>query len=362
MWWIIILCVVAKSIHAVDKAIYENYKLFSVIPRNESQLDLLKLLRNTNNIGVSFWREPSVMNREIDIMVPPHKLSDLSEILGKIGAPYDIKIHNIQKLIDNTMLTNQSNGFDFTNYHTLEDIYDYLENLTKLYPKKVEIIVGGTTFEGREIRGVKVTFHEENPGVFIEGGIHAREWIATSTVLYILDQLLTSNDSEVRRIAESHNWYIFPSFNPDGYVFTHTQDRLWKKTLKPSSPFCIGSDPNRNWGFEWNTSGTNNDPCSEMYPGSKPFSEIEMKSLSEYIWSNLDNFYVYIAFHSFSQLLLFPYGYREECMFFHEDLFRVGRIAIEALKKRHGTQYAVGCFNELYNILNAVYTKEMSVS
>lgn len=50
--------------------------------------------------------------------------------------------------------------------------------------------------------------------------------IAPATVTFITNQLLTSNDPEVREIAEGHDWYIFPSVNPDGYVYTHTTVRI----------------------------------------------------------------------------------------------------------------------------------------
>ncbi|XP_011705362.1 PREDICTED: zinc carboxypeptidase A 1-like, partial [Wasmannia auropunctata] len=106
--------------------------------------------------------------------------------------------------------------------------------------------------EGREIKGIKIINGEENPGIFIEGGMHGREWISPATVMYILHELLFSNHSDVRYIADMHNWYIFPIFNPDGYAYSFTTDRLWKKTRKPSSPNCNGSDPDRNWGFHWN--------------------------------------------------------------------------------------------------------------
>lgn len=55
--------------------------------------------------------------------------------------------------------------------------------------------------------------------------------------------------------------------------------------------------------------GSTNSPCSETYAGNAPFSEIETKSMSEYINSISDKFYAYLAFHSYSQLLLFPYGH-----------------------------------------------------
>ena len=55
--------------------------------------------------------------------------------------------------------------------------------------------------------------------------------------------------------------------------------------------------------------GASNNSCSEIYAGPAPFSEIETSSMSTYINSISDNFYVYIALHSYSQLLMFPYGY-----------------------------------------------------
>lgn len=61
-------------------------------------------------------------------------------------------------------------------------------------------------------------------------------------------------------------------------------------------------------------------PCSEIYAGSKPFSEIETKSMSEYIESISEKFYTYISFHSYSQLLMHPYGYTKEHLDNYEDL------------------------------------------
>jgi len=139
---------------------------------------------------------------------------------------YTNKINNVQKLIDDTMPQNQSQDFDFKSYHTLEEIYANLDELAKQYPDKVQVVVGGTTFEGRDIKGVKIIFNEDKPGIFIEGGIHAMEWISPATVMYILHQLLSSKDPNVRHIADNHNWFIFPIFNPDGYAYSFNHVRF----------------------------------------------------------------------------------------------------------------------------------------
>ncbi|KYN04252.1 Zinc carboxypeptidase A 1 [Cyphomyrmex costatus] len=275
-------------------------------------------------------------------MVAPHKLSEFFEIMAQIKAPYKVFIENVQALINRAVPAKMSTTFDFNSYHVLETIYKNLDDLEKLYPNQVQTIVGGKTHEGRQIKGVKLSFKPNNPAVFIEGGIHAREWISTAVVMYILHQLLKSNNPEIRALAESNDWYIFPSFNPDGYVYTHTKNRLWRKTRKPYGLGCFGSDPNRNWGYKWNEGGSSNFPCSETYAGSAPFSEIETQSMSKYISTISNKLYAYIAFHSYSQLLLFPYGHTIAHLDNYDDLYNIGKKAITALSKRYGTTYTVG--------------------
>lgn len=156
-----------------------------------------------------------------DLMVAPHKLPIFRSIMNRIKAPHQLHVENVQTLVDQMTTANQST-FDFENYYTLWEIYKNLDDLAKQYPDKIQIIEGGKTSQHRNITGVKLSFKANNPGIFLEGGNHGREWISPATVMYILHQLLTSNNSDVRQLAESHDWYIFPVFNPDGYVYTHT--------------------------------------------------------------------------------------------------------------------------------------------
>lgn len=142
--------------------------------------------------------------------------------------------------------------FGFEAYQTLDEINDWLDETIAAYPDVAELIIAGTSFEGREIRGIKISYKEGNPGVFIESGIHAREWIATATTTYVINDLLTSTNEDVQYIAQNYDWYIFPSTNPDGYVYTHTDDRMWRKTRSVhATSVCRGVDPNRNWDYRW---------------------------------------------------------------------------------------------------------------
>lgn len=68
--------------------------------------------------------------------------------------------------------------------------------------------------------------------------------------------------------------------------------------------------------------GSSMDPCSETYAGSAPFSEVETRSMSEYIESINTKFFAYLSFHSYSQLLMFPYGHTTEHLENYDELVR----------------------------------------
>ncbi|XP_018362908.1 PREDICTED: zinc carboxypeptidase-like [Trachymyrmex cornetzi] len=341
--WSIILCTIVGLV-ASKQVTFDNHKVFKITTTTSTRTELFNRLAK-NSDGFSFWKASSV-SKQVDLMVAPHKLPEFYEMMAQIQAPYEVYIENVQTLINRAAPANVSMKFDFKNYHHLDTIYKNLDDLAKQYPDIVQIIVGGRTYEGRKIKGVKVSFKANNPGVFIESCIHAREWITPATAMYIFHQLLTSNNTEVRTLAESHDWYIFPVFNPDGYVYTHTTNRFWRKTRKPYGRHCYGCDPNRNWDYKWNTGGSSNDPCSEIYAGPMPFSEIETKSMSKYIHSISDKFYAYIGLHSYSQLLMFPYGYTTDRIDNYDNLYDIGMKTITALAKRYGTNYTVGSIAE----------------
>ena len=76
----------------------------------------------------------------------------------------------------------------------------------------------------------------------------------TGTALLFPRQLVTDYavDASSRRLVDSYDWYILPVVNPDGYVYTWTDDRLWRKSRRPNrGSECIGTDLNRNFDFQW---------------------------------------------------------------------------------------------------------------
>ena len=182
--------------------------------------------------------------------------------------------------------------------------------------------------------------------IFIEGGIHAREWISPATVTFFINELLTSNNSRIQRIAQNYDWYIFPIFNPDGYDYSWKSNRLWRKTRSCSRRVygicvCYGVDPNRNWNVSWTYT---DNPCDDVYPGKVPFSEIETKSLSSYM--SALNISLYLAFHAYGQILLYPYGFKSEEPTNNDDYLIITNVTIKALAEKFGTKYVGGTLYE----------------
>lgn len=98
---------------------------------------------------------------------------------------------------------------------------NYVNQIAKDYPEIASANILGKSYEGRDIPLVKVTSGGSNkPGIFIDCGIHAREWMAPATCLYIIQELV--ENAENAKLYENVDWYIVPVLNPDGYEFTHT--------------------------------------------------------------------------------------------------------------------------------------------
>ncbi|KAL7306787.1 hypothetical protein TKK_0001149 [Trichogramma kaykai] len=349
---IALVLLAAAAFATAEKVSFQNYKVFRVVPKSTDELELLKHLENYNG-QYSYWSSPNKVGHAVDIMVSPQSQSDFVNLMSSSNVHYHTYIENVQRLIDTEQPLTREGGFGWKRYHTLDEIYAWLEYLGKQYPGQVRVVDGGRTYQGRPIKGVVLNFGRQTNGterstVFIEGGIHAREWISPATVTYIVNQFLTSEQPEVRRLAESYEWHIFPSFNPDGYVNTHNRNRLWRKTLSVNG-FCRGADANRNWGYKWMSGGASNNPCSDTFAGRKAFSEIETRSMAEYIDTVGKKLYAYISFHSYSQLLLFPYGHTKAHLDNYDESLSIGKKTIAALARRYGTKYVTG------NVAETIY-------
>ncbi|XP_055598523.1 zinc carboxypeptidase-like [Uranotaenia lowii] len=329
-----------------EKARFDNYRVYRIHIENQQQLAVLKAIEQLGG-GYSFWSDPVKVDSDVDLVVPPHKFGEFSEIVENHGLRASLSVSNLQSLFDREQPKNRKAAVDWTAYNTLEEIFAWMDQLLVDYPDVLTPIEAGYSYENRPIRGVKVSYKSGNPGVFMEGTIHSREWISAATLTFVLNQLLTSSDADIRRIAENYDWYFFPVTNPDGYAYTHSTNRMWRKTRKPHTVVCLGADPNRNWDAHFMEAGASSNPCTDTFAGPHPFSEVETKSLSDYFTSIQSSISTYLAFHAYSQLLMIPYGHTTEPLDNYNEMMEVGTKAIEKLRERFGTEYKVGNIAEI---------------
>jgi len=203
----------------------------------------------------------------------------------------------------------------FTAYHTAPEIEAYLINASTTFKSLVKYTPSiGKSIQGRDIASLILTgtaSGSKKKLLFI-GGQHAREWVGPITVLYIIDQLLSGYPSNptVKTLLDSTELHFIPLANPDGYIYTWSGSsaRLWRKNRRLNTGGTYGVDLNRNWNDHFGGEGSSGTPSSDTYRGTAAFSEPESKAVSDYTLAN-GPFVGAIDYHSYSQLILRPYGW-----------------------------------------------------
>ncbi|XP_068143617.1 zinc carboxypeptidase-like [Drosophila tropicalis] len=337
----LILAIASASI----KVRYDDHAVYRVRFENQQQRQVLQQILGKEEQKYDIWYEG---RNEMHVMVNPLEASTFRSLAYMAGLEVEVFIPNVQKLIDDEQPLEEryNSDFNWKRYHNLEEIYAWLDKILIDYANVTEGLVIGQSYEGRDIRAVKISHNTGKPAIFIESTIHAREWITVATATWFINELLTSDNSQVRELAENYDWYIVPVLNVDGFVYTHTNNRLWRKTRQPNANSeCIGTDGNRNFDAHWmENGGASDDPCEDRFGGSAPFSEPETKALSEFVANIKDDLRIYLAFHSYSQFLLYPYGHTEEVSPPNkEDLEAIGDVFTSAIKNLvYGTEYKHG--------------------
>jgi len=211
-------------------------------------------------------------------------------------------------------------GANFGLFHTYSEAGDWLDQMHLDHPDVVSAKWSlGTSHEGRDIWCVRVS---DNPGmdetgepeILFDGMHHAREIMASETVLMLIDHLGSEygSDPEITWLLDNREIYLVPIVNPDGVVYNESTDPngggMWRKNRRNNGG-SYGVDPNRNYPFEWVGPGSSTDPASDTYRGPLAGSEPEVQALMALV--NAHAFVTSQSFHCYSNLTLYPWGYTE---------------------------------------------------
>ncbi|XP_051737418.1 carboxypeptidase B [Ctenopharyngodon idella] len=325
-------------------------KVLRLTPLNDEHVTVIRELGQ--KVKVDFWKPDSSdlvsIGMNVDIHVPAAGLDMVFTILQQSGIESKVMFEDLQEAveaqIDNMRVTK---AHDYTKYNSWATISDWAVSISSANADLISRQVIGNTYEGRPMHLLTVgkKTGSAKPAVFIDCGFHAREWITHAFCQWFVNEAVTTygSDPEMTNLLDRLDFFVLPVFNIDGYEYTWTSNRMWRKTRsKNSGSSCIGTDPNRNFNAGWCTIGASSSPCSETYCGSSPESEIESKNLANFIRTNKSIIKAYLTVHSYSQLLLFPYSYKYGLAADHSELLSVSQGAIAALRSLYGTSYTSG--------------------
>lgn len=247
---------------------------------------------------------------------------------------------------------NQPPPADAGLYHTYAEIDKELHDLQVAFPQIAKVFDLGQSHEERKIWAIKisdnVSVEEDEPEILFMGGHHAREWISVDVPFLLAKYLLEnySADASITNYVDQGEIWIIPLLNPDGHQHSVTANRLWRKNRKNNGDGTFGVDLNRNYSFQWGGPGSSGDTFSEIYRGPEPFSEPETKTIRDFM--NQHDFVAMVSYHSYSQLVLYPWGYTSSAAPDEVLLDHLANTMSDSILTVHGKMYIAQQSSDLY--------------
>ena len=221
-------------------------------------------------------------------------------------------------------------------YLNVSEIESALQNLATAYPATTELLrAPNLSREGRQVRVLRIgtKSSDEVDGILILGGVHAREWVPPDALISLAADLLeayklgtglgygnkTFAASEIRKVMESLNLFVCACVNPDGRLYSQTNEPLWRKNRRPhpGGGDCVGVDINRNFDFLWDhlakfapDSGVSasEDPCDRnVYRGPSVASEPEVRNVV-WLFDTFPRIRWHLDVHSAVPVILHSWG------------------------------------------------------
>lgn len=230
---------------------------------NAEQVDGLLEWRDME--GVDFWRAGAAGHLS-KVMIPPYLQEDFENFLEANGIDFKVSVEDVGELekefeadrVRRLRMKKLKSAIDpsaapnFDVYWTSEEINTYCLRLAAEYPQLVTREVIARSFDGQDVFALKISRggFGGKPIIFMDGGMHAREWVSQATVVYLLHRMIEDPVSSAE-LLNGVDWIIIPNLNPDGYTWSYNQDRMWRKNRNQINSTCLGVDLNRNFRYSW---------------------------------------------------------------------------------------------------------------
>jgi carboxypeptidase T len=205
-------------------------------------------------------------------------------------------------------------------YLTYQEFLDNVDSMVAKYPNIISArapISNFQTLGGREIYWLKISdnpnVNEPEPQILYTALHHAREPLSLTQLIYYMWYLLENyaTDPDVQALVNNTEMYFVPMLNPDGYIHNETTNPngggMWRKNRRNHGNGDFGVDLNRNYAYQWGTTGISFNTSSDVYCGTAPFTEVETQAI-KWLCEN-KNFTIALNYHTYGNLLLYPFGY-----------------------------------------------------
>lgn len=239
-----------------------------------------------------------------------------------------------------TVPTNfETSASSYAGFYTYQQMLDELDDMAAQYPNLITVKAPISTFltwESRPIYHVKISdnpsTNEASETKVLHTAIHhAREPMSMSQTIFYMWYLLENyaTNEEIQFLVENTEIYFVPCLNPDGYIHNESNDPggfgMHRKNKRPIGTSNPGVDLNRNYSYQWGTTGVDFNVNSDTYPGGPDdgndysFSEPESQAIQ---WlSETVGFKSAFNAHTYGNTLLYPIGSTENEFADHHDYF-----------------------------------------
>ncbi|XP_026736475.1 carboxypeptidase B-like [Trichoplusia ni] len=314
---LLVFCLCLYGVWAKHE-VYDGSAVYEVSVNDVNEIKFINQLEN--ELFVDVWSH-AMPGRPGQVLVPKDKRDQFESALKDFGLTYKVVQEDVRKQLEleDRLLaaaaarsSKNSSRLSFDTIHTYDEVDAYLEELGKTYPDVVTVVVAGNSIEGRPIKYLRISTTDfqdtSKPIVMMQSLLHAREWITLPATLYAIQKLVI--DVTESDLLQEIDWIILPVANPDGYSWTHTNSRFWRKNRATGfmvGDFCAGVDLNRNFDIHWSTASSGS-VCSDTFHGRGPFSEPETKAIHDVLAIYGSRVALYLDIHSFGSMILFGYG------------------------------------------------------
>lgn len=307
-----------------------SYSLYTVhLSSNEMEKEAqIRSLQNTYDIlGINHQAH------SLDVLVKRNQMDSFAKLQLSSEVKFDPQ---------NALPQNISSYLDPT------EVAQTLQDLAAQFPNQTRLFEAGKTHENRTIWGIEISNHLQDPLLpvaLFNGMHHARELMTTEVLVHMATTLLTTQntDPKVGEWLEKTRIVVVPQLNPDGNARVHAGTRMWRKNTWKEKDSVVGVDLNRNYPAFWNhCNGSSGMKFSDTYRGPRPGSEPESQALMRLV-SELKPV-VDISYHSYSELIIYPFGCRKEKNPSADLFAQIGQFMNQQLPNDQGKvgQYKVG--------------------